>query len=272
MIVALLVVGILLALILHEAGHALVMWRNGIEIEEFGIGIPVPYIPRIRLKFGTATAIAIHPVLLGAYVKPSKEGAEDLEHLPARERAFISGAGILANIFLAAAIVPANLLLFGNLVDTRTFISFLLFSGFSVFICALLWFFRYPFCRYVIPVIGSCVFVILSFLLVRKFLFPEEIVPGQGGPQVVGPAGMAGLVMQLTKERVLFFVADISLSLALFNMIPLMPMDGGRIMMDAIEQKFGEKFALAYYKATTKVFILLIAIVLCGDLLRAVLR
>ena len=53
MTVLLIIIGLLLILlliILHEYGHFLVAKRNGVEVEEFGIGFHLEYVVKLLAK------------------------------------------------------------------------------------------------------------------------------------------------------------------------------------------------------------------------------
>ncbi len=67
---------------------------------------------------------------------------------------------------------------------------------------------------------------------------------------VIGfPAFLLGLVLPegSTAERVVEFVWEVNLVWAIFNLLPMLPLDGGRIMASLLELAFGERSLRAAY-------------------------
>lgn len=111
LITILIFIAILLVLVLsHEAGHFFSARFFGVKVEEFGFGIP-PRIFGFRSKKGILYSLNLLP--FGGFVKIFGEEGENASMAgsfgskPARIRAFILGAGILANILLAYLIFTA---------------------------------------------------------------------------------------------------------------------------------------------------------------------
>ena len=69
-------------------------------------------------------------------------------------------------------------------------------------------------------------------------------VPGGVGNSVTGPLGVINIVSQAAKVgiiNVMYIAAVISLNLGIINLVPLPALDGGRLLMLAIEAIRGGK-------------------------------
>ena len=89
---------ILLLVIAHEAGHFFAARRNGIEVEEFGVGFP-PKAKTITKKNGTEYTLNWLP--LGGFVKLKGEhdsdttpGSFGAASLPAKVKVMLAGVGM----------------------------------------------------------------------------------------------------------------------------------------------------------------------------------
>ena len=89
---------ILLLVVAHEAGHFFAARRNGIEVEEFGVGFP-PRAKVLTKKNGTEYTINWLP--LGGFVKLKGENDSDTEpgsfgaaSLPAKVKVMLAGVGM----------------------------------------------------------------------------------------------------------------------------------------------------------------------------------
>ncbi len=107
-----LVIGILLfvgLVVLHELGHAIVAKRNGVEVEEFGIGFP----PRAwgkKLKNGTLLSVNWLPLggfvrLKGEYDSAKGKGTYGGASLWVKTKILL--AGVITNWLIAVAIFTA---------------------------------------------------------------------------------------------------------------------------------------------------------------------
>ncbi len=113
----LLIIGLLLfvgLVVIHEIGHFLFARRNGVEVEEFGIGFP----PRARVlgkKNGTVYTLNWLPLggfvkLKGEYDNDTAPGSFGAARLSAKVKIMLAG---VAMNFLAAAVLFAGLALIG---------------------------------------------------------------------------------------------------------------------------------------------------------------
>jgi regulator of sigma E protease len=113
-----LVVGLtlfVLLVIVHEWGHFIAARRNGVEVEEFGIGFPPRLVGR-RFK-GSKTLISLNLLPLGGFVRLKGEYDE------AKSRGSFGGASYRAKLKIILAGVAMNLLV------AYLIILFLSFSG-----------------------------------------------------------------------------------------------------------------------------------------------
>ena len=101
---------------------------------------------------------------------------------------------------------------------------------------------------------------------------------GQRSAEVVGPVGMVGLAGQATQGgwlSILTFAGLINFSLAIFNLLPIPGLDGGRILLAAVAALRGrpfkpgqEEFVNFLGIAILMLFVLLVSFGEVGDLLR----
>ena len=100
-VIIIFIVGLFLAVFLHELGHFITAKRAGVKVEEFGIGLP----PRLfGIKRGE-TIYSINAIPLGAFVKSVGENDPTVPRSLASKgpwtRLLVYAAGPLANFFLA---------------------------------------------------------------------------------------------------------------------------------------------------------------------------
>jgi len=223
--IVLAVIIILLVMIVHEAGHALAMNAKGVEIQEFGLGIPFPYTPYYKFSIGKYNFV-ISLLLVGAYVRPSEAGKEKLMQLSKKERCFIYGAGPLANLILASVL---------------GFIFFILYDGISVKLLIpmamiVLWIFRKPFCQYLLPIVGLIIAILTAYRVTLA-------------PRIYGPIGAIGVLADFMKNitGIILITALLTLFLGLLNMLPIFIFYGGKIVDIWLDKKF-PKFQSAHRK------------------------
>lgn len=267
MINILVTIGILsLALTIHETAHAYYMWKMDIPIKRAGLGFPIG--PKLTFNLPKIPfPITLSLVLIGAYVEPTEEGTEQILALSHKERSLILGGGVLWNLITAA--IAALLWLGGSMLEVGRGPSQIGWSiiGVSVVFIVVLPIFRKFITAYVVPVLGVLLLVYVVVTLVPT-LFSVVADPASGGAEgVVGPIGIIKIGSLFTSflDRIYFF-AFLSLNFGLFNMLPLMPLDGGRIVNTPIERRFGEKFANIHTGVTVFAMMLLFVIVMYGDI------
>lgn len=192
----------------HEFGHFIAARRLGINVYEFSIGFP--FSPRVATLFkykGTEFTLRLLP--LGGFVSFSRDdGSESQEFLKEGrwKRAIVASAGSIANfalaflIFIAVFIVGKNLSLLDALVESLVTIK-AVFTGTIHFLMSLF--------------SGSGSMDSLS------------------GP--IGIAVMAGKAVDAGVMSLLYFTGFLSLSLGILNLLPLPALDGGHLVILAIE-------------------------------------
>lgn len=235
-------------MVLHELGHAIAMYFQGIEIEEVGIGMPISRIPNARFRIKKNWPyFAIHPLLIAAYIKPTNEGMSKIFLLPYKDHAFIAGAGILVNFALAVAFLTLGYLMNTDfpeqspfLFPLKTLVMISIPSGF-------LWIWRRELCAYAIPLAGT---VILLALIMALVLHIGGIwVPSQENYEMQREAARR-IIEHKPGQFVLLLLGYSSLLVAIGNMLPLMPADGGRIMALIVEQKYGVRAMVIFSKTS----------------------
>jgi regulator of sigma E protease len=110
-IIILFLVGLFVAIYLHELGHFIAARRAGVKVEEFGIGLP----PRLFGFKRGETIYSLNAIPIGAFVKAAGENDPTVPRSLAGQgpwtRLGIYAAGPLVNIFLAFVLLSAFLAL-----------------------------------------------------------------------------------------------------------------------------------------------------------------
>lgn len=219
-----------LTIIVHEAAHAIVLRSLGIRVVEFGIGM---FAPRLRFALPRSdVTVSVSPWLLGAYVRPDPAQEHQMRVLSYRDSTWYAGAGIVVNLVLGGALL-AVIALF----DGRTLHA--LITGACT---ALVWWFRRWFCSYVLPVLGVPILVWTVFMLAH----------GLGEPQ--GPVGAVDMVttelMNVSPVHAISVLGALSVAIGVINILPLYPLDGGRIASAALQRLIGTRAADIFQDAT----------------------
>lgn len=103
-----------LLVVVHEFGHFIVARRNGIEVEEFGIGFP----PKLFSKKVGETEYSFNLVPLGGFVKLKGESDNDtskgsfgVSSLPVKARVLMAGVGmnVVAAFFMVLILALTSL-------------------------------------------------------------------------------------------------------------------------------------------------------------------
>lgn len=188
-----------LAILIHELGHLLAAKMLGIPIARFSIGFG-PALWRIN-RNGTEYRLALLPC--GGYVLPEAKNASDFLAVAAWKRGVFAIAGPVANLLACVLLFAA----INAIVDNTSLYRLLVL----------------PFTQ------TSKAFISLWHVLPMIFAQPEAI-SGIGrvvadGTQIVA----AGKIEAMT------FLIIINLNLAVFNLLPLPPLDGGKILLNLLE-------------------------------------
>jgi membrane-associated protease RseP (regulator of RpoE activity) len=270
MYLALGIVLILVSVSLHELGHAFTMARHGVKISKIGIGFKIPMIPNISWeskRFFPGAKIELNHIPILAFVMPKTddEGDDMVKDLDFRAQAEIFGAGVMANLyfFLAMLIVCVVLKAF---VDGRyeiiafTTYHFNEYAQIAILLCfvGLLYIFRHLFCEHIMPVLGTLLLILVVYSVTQA---PAESV---GGPVSIG----ADIKKNSTDIlSTLYFAGYISFQIALFNMLPLLPLDGGQVVSAKLH-KVESRFSGYYEVIGVLVFLGLIGLAFKNDAFR----
>jgi membrane-associated protease RseP (regulator of RpoE activity) len=212
---------ITLVVTIHEFGHYLACRLVGIHVEKFGVGFGKPL---LRHQREGGTEWSIRPWPLGGFIEPNKYQMAAASPLA---KAFVAVAGPLANI------LPLSLpfVLLGKGSEFFKLLWLMYCAGITGVINTVTLPVRWLFS---IPGIGETVSKV------------AETTGSKGGGELVGPIGIGHLSVQATNSLgfgmafLLLFVI-LSLGLGLINLVPLPPLDGGRILLAGIETIVGKR-------------------------------
>jgi len=225
--------------LIHEGGHFLVARLCKVKVNEFAIGFG----PTIWKRQGKETKYAIRLIPLGGFV--SMEGEE--EH--SEEEGSFSKASIPKRIAIVLA---------GGIVNI-------------IFGTVIYWIWA----SVVLGNIGlgfkSLINFLLSMIESLKMLFTGKIF----ADQLMGPIGISTVIAGTTGvQDFIYFLSLISVSLGVTNLLPVPPLDGGKVVIliiEAIRKKtLKESFEIGLQMAGFIFFIGLSLYVAYNDILRIV--
>lgn len=267
----------LFAISIHELGHALKMRKYGVEIKEIsllGFG-KVLFEFRLPFWFGD-TPIYIKRILLGASVEPTEKGQEQIKALPYRAFADIYGAGIIANtayIFLLFAFlgVAGAIRNFGS--NSETTLSVLGIVAVLVVTAYLLWKGAHYVSAYLFPIFSIAIFFLVAYTILSISSF-KEAQDAVGGPVGVVNIGTKVYDAYIGLASPIMTAGVVSFALGTTNLLPLIPLDGGHIILRIVRAVFPSRYgALEPYLQYSMVslVLLLVGIALFSDISRIVL-
>jgi membrane-associated protease RseP (regulator of RpoE activity) len=234
----------LAALILHELGHVAAFTDNGVPVTRLSIGIGRPSLtigPSRRRPY----EIRVTPWLVGAYVLPG--GPDDAtDKLPFRQAAWIDGAGVIVNIVAALALLAV---LAGSA-------GAWWWAALITAAAVALWVARRSAVLAIVPA-GLGAIVLLAVLLA------SDLRTRQSG----GVVGLPALLVSSTPEHAIVTGLAFSLGLAVLNMAPLMPLDGGQIARHLLLAWKGPRAAARVAVFGFAGFVLLMGAALLSDVL-----
>jgi regulator of sigma E protease len=191
------VVGLLIAI--HEYGHLLAAKLCGIPVKRFSIGFG----PKVvEFKHGE-TSYWLSWIPIGGYVLPAIE-PDDFRELPAYKRIAFALGGPMANVIAA-------------------------FMGLFVLGLA----------QFNLPVFAATSFAATQLWtgLLQQIAGLSALVTGvEQLTGIVGIVAIGGDQFGSTLSSLLTFSVLINLSLAVMNLLPLPPLDGGRILFCVLEK------------------------------------
>ena len=192
------------SILLHEAGHLISGKLARVPMSQFSIGFGPALFSRSWQ--GTRYKFSILPV--GGYVLPQIENENDFFAIPVWRRLFFTIGGPVFNLLFAYGLF----LLINIHVEKTTAIQALLLSA-----------------RQMLIVISS-IFTAFSQL----FHNPEHL------SGIVGAVSSGGQYIHGNWIHALSFAALLNINLAIFNLLPIPPLDGGKIityLLECIDQR-----------------------------------
>jgi regulator of sigma E protease len=187
-------------ILIHELGHFIAARLSGIPIELFSIGFG-PKLWSVRIG---RTEYRISAVPIGGYVLPEMENPEDFFHIASSRRIVFALGGPLANIILA-------LICLGFLNALQ--------SGFSLYQVLV-----FPFVQ-LITMTSQLLSVLPSL-----FSGPDKLAG------VIGIVAMGGQMIAGGFVNVLNLAIMLNINLAVLNFLPILPLDGGKILFCLLEK------------------------------------
>lgn len=193
-----------LAILIHEIGHLVAAWVTKIPVARFSVGIG----PRIWGFRRGETDYWLSAIPLGGYVLPAVEDHNDFQKIPIRNRLIFAIGGPLANVLLSVVCYGIY-----NVVQ----------DGFTVWGVT-----GQPFAQ-----LGVMISAMLGAI--------GSMFSGQG--EVSGIVGIVAMGDQFLDAnslkmflKMLMFLNVLSVNLAVLNMLPMPPLDGGKIVMFLLEK------------------------------------
>jgi regulator of sigma E protease len=217
---------------IHELGHFLAARAAGIRIDVFSVGFG----PALWKKRSGDTEYRISLVPLGGYVLPAVEDELDYFRIPVWKRIIFSLGGPVANLALVLPLLALYNALRAGFTPAGVFIE--PFRQTGVLVVSILESFRVLFSR---PDSVSGIVGIMH----------------QGGRFIGGDA--------LHALRLAFIL---SANLAVFNMLPLPVLDGGKILLGLLE-KINHRFRTIYVPVMVAGWVLIIGLMIYATALDA---
>ncbi len=188
-----------LIILIHETGHFIAARLTGIPIERFSVGFG----PKLYAHRGKHTEYLISLIPLGGYVLPATTEA-DFYKIPVLRRIVFSLGGPVANIGCSLLMLAIALIIQQGFSFTAIFVK--------------------P------PAILSSQAVAIVSALPQLFSRPESI------SGIVGIVSQGGKLIGAEPLTLLRFGAFLSLNLAIFNLLPIPALDGGKILLFLLEK------------------------------------
>jgi membrane-associated protease RseP (regulator of RpoE activity) len=240
---------------LHEWAHADAMLRAGIDVAEVAIGFGPKLYSRV-LAGGTRLSLRLVP--LGGYTRARSE--RSFTSLSTRDRVRIDGAGVFANLATGLVGTGVAAALYGRPWQVDAGLSA---AGVVV------WAMR----RELAP--GTLLVAPLGFAAVVWLILYQH--PASGTPAVhasplSGPLGLVELMIVRSPVDAISISSGLSLSIAVLNALPFVPLDGGNIARRWITSHVGLRASRAFDAGTTALLTLLLIGGVLNDVLTLVWR
>jgi regulator of sigma E protease len=189
-----------LLITLHELGHLLAAKRMGIPIARFSVGFGRKL---WGFKIGK-TEYWLSWIPCGGYVLPALQDEEAFEKVPLMKRIVFSLGGPVANLlgaFLCLSVM--NAIRMGFSVNSLIYFPLEQIYRMAIQICSL------------VP---------------SLFTQPEHL------SSIVGIVAAGGAHVGLSFVKLLQFSVLLNVNFAIFNLIPILPLDGGKIVMGVLRK------------------------------------
>ncbi len=217
------IIGILI--FIHELGHFVFAKLAGIPISVFSVGFG----PKLYKWKRKETEYCLSLIPLGGYIMPAVQNENEFYKIPASRKIFFTAGGPAANIIL-----PLIILFIMN-----AYTSGITTAGI----------FAEPFVklfRYLTNILNS---------IPLLFSKPEAL------SGIVGIIAAGGQIINSKIQNAVNLLILLSLNLAVFNMLPIPALDGGKIMLYLLE-KIHPKLLKAHVPVTIAGWVLLIGLIL----------
>jgi len=186
--------------VIHEAGHLAAARAVGIPVDSFSVGLG----PKLWARRWRRVEYCLRAVPLGGFVLPAVAQEEDWRAIPLWKRLLYFLGGPLANVL---AVLPGLTILQMQWRGLPLFQA-VLAAG-----------------RQLVLVLAQVPSVVASL-----FTHPASV---SGAIGIVARGGQAHTPLEL-----LAFAAELSLSLAVLNLLPIPVLDGGQILLGCMEKLF----------------------------------
>ena len=237
-----------IVVLIHEFGHFIAARKTGINVYEFSIGFP--FSPKIATLFRhKQTEFTLRLLPLGGFVSFSRneDESETIEFLKEDrwKRGIIISAGSIFNIIFAFLIIAVALMLGKHI----------------------------PLFDAAIASLNTIEVVSISTIqLIFNLFSGNGSMDSLSGP--IGIAVMAGKAANAGFVNLLYFTGLLSLSLGVLNLLPLPALDGGHLIILAIESLKKSPLSQRAYQiigvAGISFFTILTLIVTYKDILRLI--
>jgi len=197
-LVILLILGF--TILIHEMGHLVVAKWAHIPVQRFSIGFG----RKLWSMNKGETEYRLSIIPLGGYVLPQIESEEDYWRFPLSRIILFSFGGVIANVLAAFTCLAV----FNIWIDGFSFSSLITAPTVQL---------------------GNTTLQIIHFIP-QIFKKPDEM------SGIVGIVAFGGEYVGLNMMRILEFSFFLNLNLAILNLLPLSPLDGGKILLALLQK------------------------------------
>jgi regulator of sigma E protease len=217
------ILGILV--LIHELGHFVFAKIAGIPVAVFSIGFG----PKLYKWERKETEYCISLIPLGGYIMPAVQDENEFFKIPVLKRIFFTVGGPIANVVL-----PLIILFITNFFHPGITIA-------GIFVNPFVKLFTY--------------FVNMLNSIPLLFSKPEAL------SGIVGIIATGGRIIGLKIQNALNLLILLSLNLAIFNMLPIPALDGGKILLYLLE-KIHPKLVKAQFPVTIAGWVMIIGLMI----------